>query len=134
MQYERIILELLSRINTLEEKVAVLEMGEIRPIGSYEKRIDANALPPPSKKYRLLSDYLYNSEHSRISLSFGDLEQILGFELPPSAYKYREFWANTKSHSIALSWLGVGFETVEVDVRKKLIVFEQKRQYEEQKL
>jgi len=124
VNYERIILELLSRINALEERVALLE-GIEEPT----KQIETKEIPVSSKKYRLLSDYLYNSEESRIQLSFRDIEEKLGFDLPKSAHDHRAFWANTTSHSIALSWIGVGYETVEVDMDGKFVVFEKKRQY-----
>ena len=124
MNYERIILELLSRINALEERVALLE-GIEEPI----KQIETRDITVSSKKYRLLSDYLYNCEESRIQLSFRDIEEKLGFDLPKSAYDHRAFCANTTSHSIALSWIGVGYETVEVDMDGKFVVFEKKRQY-----
>jgi len=124
MNYERVMLEALNRINALEERVAVLEDTNI-----HKKQTYAKELPTPSKKYRLLSDYLHNSEEIRVSLTFDDIERLLGFKLPPSARKHMAFWANTTSHSIALSWLGVGYEIVEADMKNEVVIFEQKRQY-----
>ena len=126
MQYERLILEMLTRIAILEEKVANLENSSVEKM-----QVDTNKTPSISKKYRLLSDYLHNSEKKKLTLTFEEIEQILGFNLPSSAYNHRAFWANTTSHSIALSWLGVGYETVEVDKDKKIVVFERKRIYGE---
>ena len=123
MDYDRVILEMMSRISVLEEKVAALENSDTA------EPEEMKELQAPSKKYRLLSDYLHDSEESRVPLTFNDIENMLGFSLPPSAYTHRAFWANTTSHSIALSWLGVGYETVEVDMEKGVVVFEQKRQY-----
>ena len=127
---DRVILELLRRISVLEEKVAILENANHQ-----DERANEKITQMPSKKYRLLSDYLYTRGEPRISLSFKDIENILEFELPDSAHNHRAFWANTKTHSIALSWLGVGYETVEVDIdddekEKQIIVFERKRKYE----
>lgn len=124
MDYNRVILEMLNRISILEEKVATLVKTEV--VTAPE---EINELQAPSKKYRLLSDYLHDNEGNSVSLTFSDIEKMLGFKLPPSAYTHRAFWANTTSHSIALSWLGVGYETVEVDIEKGIVVFEQKRQY-----
>jgi hypothetical protein len=44
--------------------------------------------------------------------------------LPDSAREHRAFWANTTSHSIALSWLSVGYKTVDVNLSSELVVFE----------
>lgn len=124
MDYDRVILEMLNRISVLEEKVAYLESNN-----EITESEDMNELQAPSKKYRLLSDYLHDSEKPRVRLTFDDIEEMLGFELPPSAYTHRAFWSNTTSHSIALSWMGVGYETVEVNIDEGFVVFEQKRQY-----
>ena len=59
-----------------------------------------------------------------MSMSFKEIEDVLGFELPASAREHRAFWANTESHSIALSWLSVGYKTMVVDLAEERIVFE----------
>lgn len=124
MDYDKIIIDLLNRIVTLEEKVAKLENA-----GTVVQSTDIE-LPSGSKKYRFLSDYLHESNQSRIKLSYVDIENILKFKLPDSASTHRAFWANTTSHSIALSWLSVNYEVVEVDLENKYIVFEEKRDYD----
>ena len=45
-------------------------------------------------KYDLLRDYLLQCGHNEITLSFSDIESIIGNLLPPSALKYDEWWAN----------------------------------------
>jgi len=125
MDYDRIILELLSRISLLEEKVAILEGGTTQ-----EKEAENKAIHAPGKKYRKLSDHLYDSGESRVNFTFKKIEEILGFNLPASAYEHRAFWANTTTHSIALSWLGVDYKVVEVDIEKETVIFEKKRDYE----
>ncbi len=124
MDYDRIVLEILNRISILEEKVSALESKQTK-----HDTNQVNYTQGVSKKYRFLSDYLHNSNEDVINLSFTDIERILGFKLPNSAYVHRAFWANTTSHSIALSWLNVGYETTEVDLVNKFIVFERKRDY-----
>lgn len=124
MDYDKIIIDLLNRIVTLEEKVDKLEsMGTtIHP--------QETELPTGSKKYRFLSDYLYTSNQACVKLSYQEIEDILKFKLPESATIHRAFWANTTSHSIALSWLSVNYAVVEVDLENKYIVFEKKRNFE----
>lgn len=121
MDYDRIILELYERVKTLEERVNILE-GKTPP----EER---NSHSETSKKYRFLADYLYNSGKDSIRLTFAEIEDILKIKLPNSAHNHRAFWANTTSHSIALSWLNVGYQTVEVNIDDKYIVFEKQRTY-----
>lgn len=127
MEHDKIILELLNRVMTLEEKVANLEKSKV-----YENANEES--PSGSKKYRFLSDFLYKSNEPRIKLSFGEIEDILGFNLPDSASTHRAFWANTTSHSIALSWLSVNYEVAEANIENKYIVFEKKREFEKMKI
>ena len=124
MDYDKIIIDLLNRIVTLEERVAKLENG------SANVASESTELPAGSKKYRFLSDYLYESNQARVKLSYADIENILKFKLPDSAATHRAFWANTTSHSIALSWLSVNYSVVEANLEEKYIIFEKKRDFE----
>lgn len=121
MDYDKIILDLLNRIVTLEDKVAKLEkLGS----GVQSNSLD---LPAGSKKYRFLSDYLHQSNSPRVKLSYSEIEDILKFKLPDSAATHRAFWANTTSHSIALSWLSVNYSVVEANLEEQYIIFEKNR-------
>jgi|GEM_PF-1557915 len=124
MDYDKIIIDLLNRIVTLEDKVAKLES-----VGTIAQSQETE-LPAGSKEYRFLSDYLQASNQGRIKLTYQEIEDILKFKLPESATTNRAFWANTTSHSIALSWLSVNYEVVEVNLEDKYIVFEKKRNFE----
>ena len=119
MEYDKIILDLMNRVMTLEEKVAALEKDNTQPVES--------ELPETSKKYRFLSDYLFASGEKRVKLTFEEIEGILQFKLPESALVHRAFWANTTSHSIALSWLCVDYSVVEANLEKKYIIFEKRK-------
>ena len=121
MEYERIILELLERICQLEERVERLEKRAEEPVAEGEM----NALQC-GKKYRTLKSYLEQSGGQKVELSFREVEEILRFKLPESAFRHREFWSNTASHPIAVSWLSAGYETVRVDMGKEQIVLERK--------
>lgn len=124
MDYDKIILDLLNRIVTLEDKVTRLEkLGS----GVQSNSLD---LPAGSKKYRFLSDYLHQCNSPRVKLSYSEIEDILKFKLPDSAATHRAFWANTTSHSIALSWLSVNYSVVEANLEEKYIIFEKKRDFE----
>jgi hypothetical protein len=46
-------------------------------------------------KYSKLGDYLKSSDPDKLTLSFLDVENILGFNLPNSAREYQAWWANS---------------------------------------
>ena len=119
MEYDRIILEMLDRIKALEDEVALLKGGsslcETKPS---TKPIKCG------KKYRRLAGLLEELGEKTISLTFSQIEKAVGFSLPESARLYREFWANTTTHSIALSWLSVGYKTVDVNLANETVAFE----------
>ena len=74
-------------------------------------------------KYGPLKDYLsaISSDVREISLSFDQLAEILGFELPKSAIDYRQWWENPREpagRSQAEAWLGAGFRVESVQLRK----------------
>ena len=67
MDYDKIILDLLNRIVTLEDKVTKLEKLNT---GTQSNNLE---LPTGSKKYRFLSDYLHQSNLPRVKLSFDEI-------------------------------------------------------------
>ena len=123
MDYDRIILEMLDRIKALEDDVAKLKANQ--EVSSTLVEV-APESPATGKKYRALTDYLTNTAKDQVQLSFAEIEQILGFKLPSSAREHRAFWANTTTHSIALSWLNCGYETEVVDLTHETIIFGKK--------
>ena len=62
-------------------------------------------------KYIELTNYLRNISEDKVVLDFNKIEEILCFQLPDSARKYHEWWANTVSHSQAHSWINAGYST-----------------------
>lgn len=74
-------------------------------------------------KYEPLKNHLLSvpGEVREITLSFQQLEGILGFELPKSAIDFRQWWGNQhdmKSRSQAEAWLAAGFLVDGVQLRK----------------
>lgn len=63
-------------------------------------------------KYMPLTQWLLKCSADSIKLSFSKLEEILGFELPDSAYVHDRWWMNDVYHSQAQSWLDAGYKTV----------------------
>jgi len=57
-------------------------------------------------KYGSLRDYFSRESRIHVKLSFSELEKIIGFPLPRSAYVHRAWWANDETHVHALAWIG----------------------------
>lgn len=76
-------------------------------------------------KYEPLGDYLaaLAPTTNNISLSFADIERIIGDELPPSATDHREWWANQERGSRAPHWRAAGFKVESVDRRQLIVRF-----------
>lgn len=107
------IVKILNRIDSLERKVAELE-AQIKKYDSSEAPIMVRPAFPVNKvseKYKALAEYLYENWTRRIELNYTQIEDILGFSLPPTAYKLPlSYWANTNTHSYASSWLAIGYK------------------------
>jgi len=75
-------------------------------------------------KYLRLYEYLKKKEKelSQYTLTFNEMEHILQFNLPVSAYKYSAWWANEIDgmHTQARSWMLAGWKTSDVIVGKKI--------------
>ncbi len=121
MEYSQVMLEMLERIKVLENKVKVLEEKiENTPT---PKPQTAMQLDKVSAKYRGLAEYLLSSNKTRVTLSYSQIEEILGFALPDTARKFKQsYWANTETHSYASSWMAVGYKT-RVDIDSDTVTF-----------
>jgi hypothetical protein len=65
------------------------------------------------------------------TLTFDEMEKILGFKLPKSAYAYRQWWANSTSprqHPYAQSWLAAGWTVDTVNQQDKWVRFRRSKQ------
>lgn len=121
MEYSQIMLEMLERIKVLENKVKVLEEKiENTPAPQPQASVQLDKV---SAKYRGLAEYLLSSNETRVTLSYSQIEEILGFALPDTARKFKQsYWANTETHSYASSWMAVGYKT-RVDVESDTVTF-----------
>lgn len=72
--------------------------------------------------YALLYDYLQKTDLNKITMTFFELEQVLGFILPRSACTYSAWWANG-GHSHAHAWLDAGYKVERIDLRTKTVSF-----------
>ena len=76
-------------------------------------------------KYDPLLQHLAKSDALMLTLSFGEVEQILGAPLPPSARRYSAWWANQegKGHVESDAWMEVGYRTESLDLNAGTVVF-----------
>jgi hypothetical protein len=75
-------------------------------------------------KYDGLGKFLSGQAASELPMTFKDVEDVLGTKLPASASDYPAWWANdVTSHVQAKAWLNAGYETQQVDVQARKLVF-----------
>lgn len=66
-------------------------------------------------KYNPLMDYLDKSGKQELTLSYAEIEKIIGDTLPITASKKKEWWSNNdKSHTQSCAWSDVGYRTCEI--------------------
>lgn len=75
-------------------------------------------------KYRPIQAHLERQSMSELPMRFSEIEQILGFALPPSARRYPAWWSNNEgSHVAVQAWRNAGYRTSRVDVPGERLVF-----------
>ena len=79
-------------------------------------------------KYEPLRRYLESQSADSVNTNFAELEAILGFPLPQSAYKHQAWWANEAhgSHSHSRSWQDAGWETSLVNTSRRTVRFQKR--------
>ena len=119
MDINAIVLELFSRVQVLEKKVSELEAKQHHTSTIDTPFYNRPAFPTDkvSDKYKGLAEYLYQNWEKKIELTYKEIENILGFPLPNTAYNLpQSYWANTETHSYAKgSWLAVGYKAKVID-------------------
>lgn len=63
-----------------------------------------------NSKYEKLYNYLKLISSNNYIMTFQEVEEVLGFSLPPSAYKYTAWWDSSLVHTQAYAWREVGFK------------------------
>lgn len=79
-------------------------------------------------KYEPLTRYLISQPGQEHALTFAQVEAIIVGRLPPSAYKHRAWWSNNSlGHVMAQAWVNAGWETSNVDMEGRKLVFRRNR-------
>jgi hypothetical protein len=80
-------------------------------------------------KYEPLPQFLASVGGTAHRMSFGEIERVLGFKLPKSAYRHEAWWSNNATgHSHAQAWLQLGWRTEAVDLAGRKVTFQRDAQ------
>jgi hypothetical protein len=75
-------------------------------------------------KYEPLGQFLRNQRAREVPLTFREIEKITGVKLPPKAQHHRAWWSNNPSNNVMTKvWLEAGFESAQVDMSARKLVF-----------
>lgn len=64
----------------------------------------------PGGKYGALGSHLAEVQAETVTLSFSDVERIIGGRLPGSARNHRAWWGNHEGNPQARSWISAGWK------------------------
>jgi len=74
-------------------------------------------------KYAALGVYLKQQSRDRVPMTFAEIERIIGGQLPASQ-RYPAWWSNNPmNNTMTRVWLDAGFESEQVDVAARKLVF-----------
>ena len=75
-------------------------------------------------KYEPLGQFLRNQRTREVPLTFREIEKITGVKLPPKAQHHRAWWSNNPNNNVMTKvWLAAGFESAQVDMEGRKLVF-----------
>jgi hypothetical protein len=79
-------------------------------------------------KYDALGGYLSKQFGREIPMTFSEIEKVIGGKLPPTAEHHRAWWSNNPNNNVMTKvWLEAGFQTAQVDIAARKLIFKRKR-------
>jgi len=76
-------------------------------------------------KYDALGHYLRRRNLDKISMTFAEVEKVIGAKLPRSAFVHRPWWSNSATNSVLTKvWLDAGYRSARVDMAGRRLTFE----------
>jgi hypothetical protein len=82
-------------------------------------------------KYAPLGEFLRKQRATLVPMTFSQIEKIVGTPLPKSK-QYPAWWSNNPWNNVMTQiWLDAGFETEQVDVESRRLVFRRVRKDDE---
>ena len=81
-------------------------------------------------KYAPLADHLRQSGQETLTMTFAEIEEVIGGALPQSAFNHRAWWSNNPTNNVMThAWLEAGYETVNVDMAGRTLAFVKSAHY-----
>jgi len=81
-----------------------------------------------ASKYDGLGEYLRAQGGTEVPMTFAEIERATGTKLPPKAQHSRAWWSNNPSNNVMTKvWLAAGFETAQVDIPGRRLMFRRTR-------
>lgn len=79
----------------------------------------------PGSKYHPLFEHLQRLNQAQVSLTFVDIEALLGSDLPSSARQHENWWSNhhTPKALQAHAWVDAGYHVAAVDLLQQTVQF-----------
>ncbi|MBE9111749.1 helix-turn-helix transcriptional regulator [Nodosilinea sp. LEGE 07298] len=80
----------------------------------------------PGSKYYPLFEHLQGCKQVAVTLTFAEIEALMGRSLPASAFKKKHWWSNRGS-IIALqgaAWIDAGYQVKAVDLAQQTVTFQ----------
>lgn len=79
----------------------------------------------PGSKYYPLFEHLQRCDQQAVSLTFAEIEALMGRSLPTSALKKKNWWSNRDSSSAlqARAWVNAGYQVEAVDLALETVTF-----------
>jgi hypothetical protein len=71
-------------------------------------------------KYEALMRYFQTLEVNKVVLTYDEIENIIGFKLPKSAYEYNAYWRESITHTVTRAWIESGWEITELKMGKHI--------------
>ncbi len=79
-------------------------------------------------KYEPLTRHLQSRGTHTVNMTFAEIETVIGARLPNSASTHRAWWSNNPSNNVMTkAWLDAGYETEQVDMASRRLVFRRRR-------
>ena len=73
-------------------------------------------------KYKALTEFLAARGGKSVTMTFAEIEEILGFSLPASARAHAAWWAN-QLRGQSLAWVVVSYKTADVLLEEERVTF-----------
>lgn len=124
--------ELSMQVQALEVRLEKIEamLEKAAPVQKAQREKEEVYNVGVKGKYRFLADFLHNHGGDSITMTFKQIEDLIGQPLPSSAYNHRAYWSNTDTHSISKVWMQAGYMTTYVNLLSRKVIFERKRKFD----